>query len=148
MRVHRMVEAGLLQEVRDLAERGLREGRTASHALGYAQFLRVVDGETSEEEAVQETIIATRRFARRQVTWFRADPRVTWIGFTLSPRQQLDRALTLIEQGARRRPRTTGEPRADLTARAGPGARPDSPARPVLAEPALRLSDPPDRLAG
>ncbi|KTR38830.1 tRNA (adenosine(37)-N6)-dimethylallyltransferase MiaA [Rothia kristinae] len=107
VRVHRMVEAGLLQEVRDLAERGLREGRTASHALGYAQFLRVVDGETSEEEAVQETIIATRRFARRQVTWFRADPRVTWIGFTLSPRQQLDRALTLIEQG--RTPETAND---------------------------------------
>ena len=98
-RVHRMVEAGLLQEVRGLAERGLREGRTASRALGYAQFLRVVDGEASEEEAAQETIIATRRFARRQVTWFRADPRTAWMGFTLSPRQQLDRALALIEAG-------------------------------------------------
>ncbi|WP_144938207.1 tRNA (adenosine(37)-N6)-dimethylallyltransferase MiaA [Rothia kristinae] len=103
-RVHRMVRAGLVEEVRGLAERGLREGRTASRALGYAQFLRVVDGEASEEEAAQETIIATRRFARRQVTWFRADPRTSWIGFTLAPRQQLDRALALIEEG--RTPRT------------------------------------------
>lgn len=108
-RVHRMVRAGLVEEVRGLAERGLREGRTASRALGYAQFLRVVDGEASEEEAAQETIIATRRFARRQVTWFRADPRTSWIGFTLSPRQQLDRALALIEEGSTPRTAPDGE---------------------------------------
>lgn len=78
-RVHRMVQRGLLDEVRDLAQRGLREGRTASRALGYGQFLRVIDGEWSVPEATEDTIAATRRFARRQLTWFRADERVNWL---------------------------------------------------------------------
>ena len=78
-RVHIMIERGLLEEVRILDERGLREGRTASRALGYSQFLRVLDGEWSPAEAVENTIAATRRFARRQLTWFRADERVQWL---------------------------------------------------------------------
>ncbi|KHL00789.1 tRNA (adenosine(37)-N6)-dimethylallyltransferase MiaA [Sinomonas humi] len=78
-RVRGMVRAGLVDEVRRLEGEGLREGRTASRALGYAQFLRVLDGEATAEEAAEETIIATRQFARRQVTWFRADPRVQWL---------------------------------------------------------------------
>lgn len=78
-RVHAMVERGLLEEVRALDEQGLRNGRTASRALGYSQFLRVLDGEWSAAEAAEETIVATRRFARRQLTWFRADERVRWL---------------------------------------------------------------------
>lgn len=80
-RVHAMVDQGLLDEVRRLDAAGLRTGRTAPRALGYAQFLRVLDGESSLEQAADETIIATRQFARRQLTWFRADPRVTWLGW-------------------------------------------------------------------
>jgi tRNA dimethylallyltransferase len=78
LRVHRMAEAGLLEEVRSLDARGLREGRTASRALGYAQFLKVIDGHWSIEDAAADTIAATRKFARRQLTWFRADPRIAW----------------------------------------------------------------------
>ncbi|NUP59855.1 MAG: tRNA (adenosine(37)-N6)-dimethylallyltransferase MiaA [Pseudarthrobacter sp.] len=78
-RVHRMVEAGLLAEVRRLDAQGLRRGKTASRALGYSQFLRVVDGLSTVTEAAEETIVATRQFARRQLTWFRADPRITWL---------------------------------------------------------------------
>lgn len=78
-RVDRMVERGLLAEVETLAGRGLREGRTAGRALGYSQFLRVLDGESSVAEAVEQTVVATRQFARRQLTWFRADPRITWL---------------------------------------------------------------------
>lgn len=78
-RVHVMVERGLLDEVRMLGEQGLREGRTAARALGYSQFLRVLDGEWSPAEAAEDTIAATRRFARRQLTWFRADKRVHWL---------------------------------------------------------------------
>lgn len=77
-RVLSMAEAGLLQEVRALDAAGLRHGRTASRAIGYAQFLGVLDGEASLQEAVEGTTTATRRFARRQLTWFRADPRVRW----------------------------------------------------------------------
>ena len=51
----------------------------ASRALGYAQFLKVLDGESDVDTAAEETIIATRQFARRQLTWFRADPRIHWL---------------------------------------------------------------------
>ena len=78
-RVHRMVEAGLLAEVRRLDAQGLRSGKTASRALGYAQFLRVVDGLSTVSDAAEQTIVATRQFARRQLTWFRADPRISWL---------------------------------------------------------------------
>ena len=79
IRVHRMVDSGLLDEVRMLDARGLRRGKTASRALGYAQFLRVIDGVSTIEDAAEETIVATRQFARRQLTWFRADPRISWL---------------------------------------------------------------------
>ena len=69
----------MLQEVAALDAAGLREGRTASRAIGYQQYLQVIDGDCSEETAVEETIVATRKFARRQDTWFRADPRITWL---------------------------------------------------------------------
>jgi tRNA dimethylallyltransferase len=70
-----------VDEVRRLEQRGLREGRTASRALGYAQVLRFLDGEWTEEQARAETVRATRRFARRQDSWFRRDPRVRWLAY-------------------------------------------------------------------
>ncbi|MFF1251725.1 tRNA (adenosine(37)-N6)-dimethylallyltransferase MiaA [Pseudarthrobacter sp. NPDC058329] len=79
LRVHRMVDNGLLAEVERLEAQGLRQGKTAPRALGYSQFLRVLDGEATVPEAAGETIVATRQFARRQLTWFRADPRITWL---------------------------------------------------------------------
>jgi tRNA dimethylallyltransferase len=79
VRVHRMVERGLLAEVERLDAQGLRRGKTAPRALGYAQFLKVLDGETDVAQAAEETIVATRQFARRQLTWFRADPRIGWL---------------------------------------------------------------------
>lgn len=78
-RVHKMWADGLVDEVRGLAEHGLREGRTASRALGYRQVLAFLDGDTSEDEAKQATISGTRRFARKQLGWFRRDPRITWL---------------------------------------------------------------------
>ena len=78
-RVHRMVETGLENEVARLDALGLRQGKTASRALGYAQFLKVLDGEMDVPAAAEETIVATRQFARRQLTWFRADPRISWL---------------------------------------------------------------------
>ena len=81
LRVEHMWEAGFVEEVRRLAEQGLREGRTANRALGYQQVLDFLDGRTSEEEARASTIAATRRFARRQDSWFRKDPRITWVAW-------------------------------------------------------------------
>ncbi len=79
LRVHRMVDQGLLEEVRRLDAAGLRHGKTAPRALGYAQFLKVLDGGATVAEAAEDTIVATRQFARRQLTWFRADPRISWL---------------------------------------------------------------------
>ncbi|MEU4744048.1 tRNA (adenosine(37)-N6)-dimethylallyltransferase MiaA [Actinosynnema sp. NPDC023658] len=77
-RVARMFEAGLVDEVRALEARGLRDGRTASRALGYQQVLAAFDGESTLEEAAAATAQATRRFVRKQRSWFRRDQRVTW----------------------------------------------------------------------
>jgi tRNA dimethylallyltransferase len=77
-RVDRMWAAGLVAETINLEARGLREGRTASRALGYQQVLRFLAGECTEAEAHAETIRATRRFVRRQRSWFRRDSRVQW----------------------------------------------------------------------
>ncbi|GAA2575866.1 tRNA (adenosine(37)-N6)-dimethylallyltransferase MiaA [Actinomadura fulvescens] len=93
LRVERMWEAGLVDEVRKLESQGLREGLTAGRALGYAQVLRFLAGEWTEDQAKQETIRATRRFARRQESWFRRDPRVRWLPYDAP--DLLDRALAL-----------------------------------------------------
>ncbi|GIH53150.1 tRNA dimethylallyltransferase [Microbispora rosea subsp. aerata] len=97
-RVARMWEAGLVDEVRALAERGLATGKTASRALGYAQVLRFLSGEWTEEQAREETVRATRRFARRQESWFRRDPRVVWLPFDAP--DLADRAIGVITGAA------------------------------------------------
>jgi tRNA dimethylallyltransferase len=78
-RVTRMWQLGLVAEVAGLADAGLRAGRTASRALGYAQVLRFLDGEWTEQQAAAQTVLATRRFVRRQESWFRRDPRLKWL---------------------------------------------------------------------
>ena len=93
-RVHRMWASGLLDEVRTLETRGLRRGRTASRALGYAQALAQLDGVLGEDEAKEQTIAMTRRYARRQESWFGPDPRVHWLD-SGSP-DVVDRALALV----------------------------------------------------
>jgi tRNA dimethylallyltransferase len=77
-RVDRMWARGFVDEVRRLERAGLRDGRTASRALGYAQVLAFLSGECTEQEAKDETIRATQRLARRQESWFGRDPRITW----------------------------------------------------------------------
>jgi tRNA dimethylallyltransferase len=77
-RVHLMWELGLVDEVRGLLP-ALRAGRTASRALGYQQVLAYLDGVTTEPEALDRTVVGTRRFARRQQSWNRADERIRWL---------------------------------------------------------------------
>jgi tRNA dimethylallyltransferase len=79
VRVERMWDAGLLDEVRQLVECGLRDGRTASRAVGYAQALAHLDGEVDADTARADTARLTRRLARRQTSWFGRDPRVHWL---------------------------------------------------------------------
>jgi tRNA dimethylallyltransferase len=93
-RVARMWEAGLVEEVRALEKVGLRTGRTASRALGYQQVLAFLAGECSEQEAFEATATGTRRFARRQDSWFRKDPRIHWLPWD-DPRR-LDEAVGVV----------------------------------------------------
>ncbi|MFF8700530.1 tRNA (adenosine(37)-N6)-dimethylallyltransferase MiaA [Streptomyces albidoflavus] len=98
-RVDRMWAAGLVDEVRALEAEGLREGRTASRALGYQQVLAALAGECTDQEARAETVRATKRFARRQDSWFRRDPRVHWLSGAAADRPELPgRALSLLER--------------------------------------------------
>jgi tRNA dimethylallyltransferase len=78
-RVHRMWALGFVREVSQLELAGLRDGLTASRALGYAQVLKYLAGDWPEQEAADQTILATRRFVRRQESWFRRDPRIRWL---------------------------------------------------------------------
>jgi tRNA dimethylallyltransferase len=94
-RVNHMWELGFVAEVHRLEAAGLRDGRTASRALGYAQVLKFLDGDSSEKEAVEQTIHATRRFVRRQESWFRRDPRVVWLP---GGPDRLNRALAAIAE--------------------------------------------------
>lgn len=81
-RVRRMFDAGLVDEVRALLPEGLAGGRTASRALGYQQVLAYLDGRGDLGRAVADTVQATRRFVRRQRTWFHRDPRIGWLDGT------------------------------------------------------------------
>jgi tRNA dimethylallyltransferase len=97
-RVDQMWADGFIEEVRRLADQGLRDGLTANRALGYRQVLAFLDGEITEDEAREQTVTATRRFARRQDSWFRKDSRVTWIAYDDPDR--VERALDAIGQAA------------------------------------------------
>ncbi|GAB2839495.1 tRNA (adenosine(37)-N6)-dimethylallyltransferase MiaA [Lentzea nigeriaca] len=79
LRVDLMFAAGLEDEVRALVKLGLRDGKTASRALGYQQVLSAMDGACTIDFAAEETKRATRRFVRRQRSWFRRDQRITWL---------------------------------------------------------------------
>ena len=78
-RVAGMWDDGLLEEVARLRERGLERGVTASRAIGYAQALAQLAGVATEAQAVAETQALTRRYARRQVSWFRRYPGIHWV---------------------------------------------------------------------
>ena len=98
-RVARMFSGGLVAETRALLDQGLRDGRTASRALGYQQVVAALDGRAPYSRgdlaaAAADTVRATRRFVRRQRSWFRRDRRIVW----LEPGPDLlDRALRTLD---------------------------------------------------
>ena len=81
-RVAKMWEAGFVDEVEELINQGILEGKTAQAAIGYAQIIRMKHGSMSQEEAIEDTARATRQYARRQETWFSRDLRITWLSAT------------------------------------------------------------------
>lgn len=92
-RVDRMVEEGLLEEVRTLLKSGLPRGATALQAIGYKEFLGVLDGTKTEAEAIAEVKLRSRQYAKRQLTWLRRDPAIHWIYW--KKERDFDRALRL-----------------------------------------------------
>jgi tRNA dimethylallyltransferase len=80
-RVRGMWSLGLVDEVKGLVDKGIRDSKTASQAIGYSQALASIDGRLTEEEAIAETILLTQRYARRQMSWFRRDPRIHWFDY-------------------------------------------------------------------
>ena len=78
-RVDKMVEAGLLDEVRSLLQSGLPRDATALQAIGYKELLRVLDGTATEAEAIAEVKLRSRQYAKRQLTWLRRNPDIRWI---------------------------------------------------------------------
>ncbi len=93
-RVERMWEQGFVIETQRLVEAGIRRGRTAQLALGYAQVLKFIGGEISEDEAKEDTKRATRQYARRQETWFSRDRRIQWISPSRSRLEAIQELLS------------------------------------------------------
>lgn len=94
-RVAKMWEQGLVDEAKELEKFGLREGKTSSVAIGYAQALAQLDGELSEADAIADTVRLTQRYARRQVSWFKRDSRINWLDATDA--SLVDKAMKLIQ---------------------------------------------------
>jgi len=89
-----MWQNGLLDEVAELETKGLREGKTASRAIGYAQALAQLDGLMTQDDAVADTVRLTQKYARRQISWFKRDERIHWLDY--ADETNFDQALKLI----------------------------------------------------
>jgi tRNA dimethylallyltransferase len=98
VRVTRMWDQGFVAEVQRLELDGLRSGRTASRAVGYAQVLAALDGRTTLDEARAQTAQATRRLVRRQESWFKRDSRIVWL--SADAPDLVDRAIEAVTEAA------------------------------------------------
>ena len=94
-RVDDMFASGFVEEVEALLARGLAEGRTAPRAIGYREVMGFRAGDRTLAEAIEQTKTATRRFARRQDSWFRKDPRIVWVSYDDPDR--VDKAVEAVE---------------------------------------------------
>jgi tRNA dimethylallyltransferase len=100
-RVDRMMEAGLLEEVERLISQGFRRAVTAAQAIGYKEFVPVIEKGMDVDDAVASVKQASRRYAKRQLTWFRADPRIVWVDVTgLSTSEAADAAMGTLDWSA------------------------------------------------
>lgn len=95
-RVEEMFAGGFVEEVEALLDRGLADARTASRAIGYREVMGFLAGDRSLAEAMEQTTVATRRFARRQDSWFRKDPRIVWVAHDDPDR--VDKAVGAVER--------------------------------------------------
>ena len=97
-RVTRMLKAGWLEEVRELLRRGFSPTLPAFQAIGYRQLVRHLEGQETLEAAIADIVRETRRFAKRQETWFRKEPEVTWFSA-----QDLERQIPGVLEHAKHR---------------------------------------------
>jgi tRNA dimethylallyltransferase len=95
-RVRRMWDTGMVDETEVLISKGLRESVTAGYAIGYAQALAQLDGELSQDQAIESTTKLTQKYARRQMSWFKRDPRINWLD-ALDP-EVTNLAIALVRQ--------------------------------------------------
>jgi tRNA dimethylallyltransferase len=95
-RVHKMWQQGLIQEVKGLEPQGVRDGKTSSVAIGYAQALKQIDGDLTESEAIADTVRLSQKYARRQMSWFRRDPRIQWLDY--QDPQATAKALAMVDE--------------------------------------------------
>ena len=95
-RVHKMWQQGLIDEVKSLESKGIRDGKTSSVAIGYAQAIRQIDGEITESEAIADTVRLTQKYARRQMSWFRRDQRIQWLDY--QDPQATSKALAMVDE--------------------------------------------------
>jgi len=94
-RASKMWAEGLVTEVESLIPLGIRDGKTSSRAIGYAQALSQIDGHISEPEAIEQTALLSSRYARRQMSWFRRDSRINWLDY--QDNQATLKALALVD---------------------------------------------------
>ncbi|MCI7551065.1 MAG: tRNA (adenosine(37)-N6)-dimethylallyltransferase MiaA [Actinomycetaceae bacterium] len=92
-RVVEMFDGGLLEETQYLASIGLRQAHTAKRATGYTQALDVIDGKLDIGDAIEQTQLLTRRLAKKQRTWFRADPRIRWLDLDAHSSPEIDEQM-------------------------------------------------------
>jgi tRNA dimethylallyltransferase len=95
-RVHKMWREGLINEVKALESKGIRDGKTSSVAIGYAQALKQIDGEMTEQEAIADTVRLTQKYARRQMSWFRRDQRIQWLDY--QDPQATSKAMAMVDE--------------------------------------------------
>jgi tRNA dimethylallyltransferase len=107
-RVQIMWETGLLDEVRTLMDAGLERGVTASRAIGYAQAIRQILGSATQAEAIAETQALTRRYARRQVSWFKRYADIVWLDY--DAQDLVDLAVASVEDAGKPPVPPTPEP--------------------------------------
>ncbi len=98
LRVVKMIEQGLVDEVRRLLDSGVPANATAMQAIGYKELTAALRGEGTVEDAVAAIQQASRRYAKRQRTWFRRNPAIHWIDLPDAPFDPFDRACAIVEE--------------------------------------------------
>ena len=96
LRVDIMLEMGLMEEIRELLASGIPAKCTAMQAIGYKEFVNALNGEETVEKAAEEVKKSSRHYAKRQLTWFRRNPRLHWL--TRQTGQKNEEILTAARQ--------------------------------------------------